>query len=285
MEKAANVKNRLKEIDSLPSLPLVLRKIQRTIKNPNSSMGDIANAISQDPALASKAIRLVNSAYYGASQPVTSIKQAIIILGLQTVANIVTALGIIRIFPVKGEDNVFNHDDFWKRSLTCGHIAEKIAKKIKPALADDCFMAGLLHDIGHLLFDQFFNREFTRILYDSKEDQSIMIQSEEKYLGLTHADAGAILCSNWQIPESIAMSIKYHHTESQKLDQSLDQYGELISIISLSSLITHILSTDKTQLESIDIEKYKIPMTMDDLTLLLADAQENIEKTIREWKS
>ncbi|MFH0919281.1 MAG: HDOD domain-containing protein [Fibrobacterota bacterium] len=202
---------RLDEIDNLPTLPVVVRQIQKLIANPHSSMAQIAQVISRDQAITSRVIRLVNSAYYGLGGRVSSIQQAIVILGLNTVKNLVLGVSIVKTFERHGSASLFDREELWKHSFAVALGAKMMAQKAKKPESEDYFISGLLHDIGILVLDQFFHDELVSVVKRALLDKIDYPEAEFQVLGLTHSEIGAALAGKWQIPLFIADTIRFHH--------------------------------------------------------------------------
>lgn len=203
---------KLDGIENLPTLPVMVQQVQKLINSPNSSMNQIGALISKDQAIAARVIRLVNSAFYGLGRKVSSIPQAIVVLGLNTVKNLVTGISIINMFDAANSATLFNRDMLWLHSLGCAMGARLLAKNLGRNETEDYFLAGLLHDIGILILDQFFHDEFITVLAYAKEKKLDYYSAEQKVLDYTHCDVGAIVAEKWKIPDFLIQTMRYHHT-------------------------------------------------------------------------
>lgn len=199
------------EIESLPTLPVIVQQIQKLIVNPKSNMSQIAQVIENDQAISARVIRLVNSAFYGMRERISSIQRAIVILGLNTVKNIVIGVSIVKTFNDSIETTFFEREKFWLHTLSTAMGSKLIAQHLHKPEPEDYFLAGLLHDIGLLIIDQFFHKEFAQIIQDSQKNKAEYLVSEQKVLGLSHGEVGEILARKWNMPEFIIDSIRYHH--------------------------------------------------------------------------
>lgn len=279
---STQLKERLGAIEQLPGLPLVLRQVQKIMKNPNSNMNQIAAIIAKDQALASKTIRLVNSAFYGMSKPVTSIAQAIIILGLNTVNNIMLGLTVIKLF--NNVKHTFDHESFWIHSFACGLMARSIAKQTHYTEPDDCFVVGLLHDMGRLVFDQFFHDEFYKIYKISIEKKVPLIQLERAGFGADHAFVGAHLLEEWKLPEILITTIKYHHN----LDVFPTGQSDFRLITEIVAMADEIVNKEKigNSGENFPIRIGKLnELVIDNLNIdnMISDVKSEVKETVLEW--
>lgn len=222
---------KLDGIENLPTLPVMVQQIQKLINSPNSSMNQIGALISKDQAIAARVVRLVNSAFYGLGRKVSSIPQAIVVLGLNTVKNLVTGVSVIRMFETTDKASIFNRDMFWLHSLGCAMGARLLAKNLGRNEPEDFFLAGLLHDIGVLILDQFFHDEFLRVLTYADEKHIDYYTAEQMVLGLTHCDVGAIVAEKWKIPDFLIQTMKYHHTS---VNQDPEINCDVINIVHIA---------------------------------------------------
>jgi putative nucleotidyltransferase with HDIG domain len=202
----------LEKIENLPTLPIVVQQIQKLIASPNSNMVQIASIIVKDQAITARVIRLINSAFFGMGGNVTSIHQAIVLLGLNTVKNMVMGVSVVKMFEDSaGNASLFDRQKFWMHTFACALGAKKIAKKINMREPEDFFLAGLLHDIGILVLDQFFHQDFIGVIRDAVERKIDYVKAEQDRMGLTHAEIGEYMGRKWKIPEVLVHSIRYHH--------------------------------------------------------------------------
>ncbi|RKX20496.1 MAG: hypothetical protein DRP26_01590, partial [Candidatus Zixiibacteriota bacterium] len=138
-------------IHNLPTPPMVFTQVNKVINDPNASTYQIGVIISEDPALSAKVLKLTNSAFYGIPRTITSVKQAIVILGLDVVRSLVLSASVFEIFSKQYSVDRDYLDSFWRHSLSVAFMARIISRmKNLPSVleAEESFSAGLLHDIG-----------------------------------------------------------------------------------------------------------------------------------------
>jgi len=237
MDKLA-ILSRLDGIDNLPTLPVMVQQIQKLIASPNSSMNQIGTLISKDQAIAARVVRLVNSVFYGLGKKVSSIPQAIVVLGLNTVKNLVTGVSVIRMFNSVDTTSRFDRDAFWLHSFGCAMGARLLAKGLGRHEPDDYFLAGLLHDIGVLVLDQFFHDEFSRVLTYADEKHVEYYTAELEVLGITHSEVGAMVAEKWKIPDFLIEAIRYHHTP---VNQKPEINCEVINVVHIADVAANNL--------------------------------------------
>lgn len=213
-----DLKKRLSGIKNLPTLPTVAGNVLELTQNPDSTAFDIAAAISQDQALASKVLRMANSAYYGFPRKITTINYAIVVLGLNNIKNIVLSTSIMDRFSKTDSHQLLDRRDFWKHSLLCGIISKKIAEHMGIKASEELFMCGLLHDFGKLILDYFFNDEFVDALNLCKQEEISLLEAENRIFGFNHAAVGALLLKKWRLPVSLVKAVERHHKPDETLD-------------------------------------------------------------------
>ena len=234
----------LDKIENLPTLPVVVQQIQKLIASPNSSMVQIAAIIARDQAIAARVIRLINSAFYGLGGKVASIQQAIVLLGLNTVKNLIVGVSVVTMFEDSaGGASMFDTQKFWLHAFACALGAKAIAKKINAREPEDFFLAGLLHDIGILVLDQFFHQEFVGIVQDAAGRKIDYVKAEQERLGLTHAEIGEYMGRKWKIPELLVHGMRYHH-RPLFTDRELAGSIQLIAAVHVADALAVIRGID-----------------------------------------
>ena len=181
---------------------------------PNTSPTDLTKVISLDPVLTGKIMQLVNSAYFGLSREIISPVRAVIMLGMNTVKNLVLGTTVLSAFGNQQNFRALNMDRFWEHSLGVGVIAKLIAKKrnIDDRLLEGYFISGLLHDIGKIPLNSKFSNEYMNILDVPGKALQPLFVSEKKCLGVDHAHVGNLIAEKWRLGEEISDTITYHHT-------------------------------------------------------------------------
>ncbi len=207
-----SILEKLELIEKLPTLPVVVNQITQLIQSNRSNMAQIAAVIARDQAIASRVIRLVNSAYYGLKTRITSIQQAITLLGLNAVKNIVIGVAIVKTFKEEtGSASMFDRQKFWLSTFFCALLSKSIAQHIGSTNTEDYFLAGLLHDVGILVLDQFFHQEFKDVIRNCLQTGDKLFDVENRTLGTNHCEIGEYLAKRWKLPETLTNCIRAHH--------------------------------------------------------------------------
>lgn len=226
------IKKKIDSLTDLPTLPDIIFKSNQLFEDPDVLLADVTKLIETDQSIASKILLVVNSAFYGFPGKINTISQAIIILGFNSIRNIMLSVSVFNAFPKSEHFNFFNLQEFWKHSIGCGAIAKFLGMQIKLPLAEEAFVAGLLHDLGKIVLVQYFPNEFIEALKLVFEKNILLLEAEEEILGVNHMVIGNLLARSWALPPNLIEVLSFHHNPSQsKLEP------ELTSIVHLSDII------------------------------------------------
>lgn len=202
MENMNELVNSIKEF---PAMPNVIMHALNIMKDPESSTKELAKVISFDQSLSTKVLTLVNSAYYGFPQQITSIHRALALIGMSKAKNI--------IFTVAMRPMLINQNDkeLWIHSIRTAVGCELLAKHLKIMDPDEAFVIGFLHDLGKMIL-YMKNASICQKVKELAKGGSDIIEAERMFFGGTdHCQAGSLLAKKWQLPLLIANAIKYHH--------------------------------------------------------------------------
>ncbi len=209
--------NRLRVLDhyirQLPPFPATVNKVMEICGDSNTSPTDLTRIISLDPVLTGKVMQLINSAYFGFSREIISLARAVIMLGMNTVKNLVLGATVLSAFGTRKDFRALNMDMFWKHSLGVGVIAKLIAKKrnVNNKLLEGYFIAGLLHDIGKIPLNSRFSDEYMRIIESQGKAPQPLYISEKQLLGIDHTHVGHLIAEKWKLGAEISDAVTYHH--------------------------------------------------------------------------
>lgn len=216
----------IKGISHIATLPKVTLKIIELVEDPSSTAQDLHNVISNDPALCSRILKVVNSAFYGLPRQIGSINRAIVLLGLNAVKNIAIAASLAKLFKGGEVSPKFNAKDLWTHSLASAACGKLIADELKLNLPDEAFLAGLMHDIGLMVALQSDRLKFVQVFDTLKTDKDgIPLQDFREvergiYGGADHEDFGRVLCDVWKFPKSFAYVTGHHHDPTELPENS-----------------------------------------------------------------
>jgi len=225
------------DITGLPTLPTVLTNVTKMMQNPRVSAAEVGSVIQSDVSLTSKILKLVNSAFYGFPSRISTVTHAIVILGFNAVRSTAMSVSVFDSFGGGGETEGFDRMAFWKHSIGCGAAARILAKRKNIKELEEAFIAGLLHDIGLIILDQFVHNEFVNVIKTVKEKDMSIREAEKQILdGVTHSDLGAWLAKKWNLAPVLVEVIESYHSPSSASDHYL-----LLSIIHVADILTRSL--------------------------------------------
>lgn len=213
-----------KALKDLPALPAAVAKILSEIENPNVSAAQLEKLIATDQGLASRVLRVVNSAYYGLSGQVSSLSQAVVILGIQQVRNLVLSVGAISNIQPRTARQRETMRLFWQHSFGTAAATEIILnfKRIPQKDVETAFVGGLLHDIGRLFLFVNFTEIYDDLIRYSSERQIPVEEAEMAFMGLTHSQVGAEMAVAWKLPITITNLIAHHEGPFTEEDSPLE---------------------------------------------------------------
>jgi putative nucleotidyltransferase with HDIG domain len=226
---------RLEKVENLPTLPVMVQQIQKLIASPNSSMAQIGAVIARDQAITARVIRLINSAFYGLGSRITSIPQAIVLLGLNTVKNLITGVSVVKMFYGSGSASLFDREQFWLHSMACAMGTRMLAKNLGRKEPEDYFLAGLLHDIGVVVLDQYFHEEFIAVLQRAARERIDYYAAETAVLETTHGQVGEAVALKWRIPAFLIHAIRNHH-EPFAVDGDAEVNRDIIAMVHIADV-------------------------------------------------
>ena len=199
----------VQRIEEFPTLPTIYSTLLDVMANPRSTAKDVADIIAQDQSSAVKVLKVANSSLYGFYGRINTITQAIVYIGFDEVKNLVIALSIMDMFKISKSNNFMNPVIFWKNSIAVGVITRLIGKTIGVKNLENYFLAGILHDIGKLLFLKFIPEEYGEVFAKAIKRSKMLREIEQEELGITSAVAGELLAEKWRLPLNIRNSIRY----------------------------------------------------------------------------
>lgn len=193
------------EYKDIPPMPNVMVKALSVIKNPTTGIAELARIMHTDQAIAMKALNLVNSAFYGFRQKITSLNKALVVLGMMKAKNIIMSLALKQMMTAQGSR------ELWEHSIKCAVASEILAKEYKVINPDDAFVIGFLHDIGKILLNSKNPLKYSKVRYLASQGNVNLIDLEDAQFGTNHCVLGALISKKWQLPVILTNCIRYHH--------------------------------------------------------------------------
>ncbi len=220
------------ELVRLPSPPHILCRLLNICHNPDSSLGDLAELISIDAALTSKLLLAANSGAFDIRQPLKNMEQVVTLIGHEQVKTMVVTSAIQQLFAGLIESQKRYICNAWLDSFYCGVFARDIAIAMNYEYPQDAYLAGLLHDIGQIVFDAKYHDQYIKII--NLETEAETVAQEISKFGVSHTELGAGIIEHWpSLHPSIADAVRFHHEEEELLEGS----DVLCQIVAEASLI------------------------------------------------
>lgn len=208
---ALTLERLIESVDDMPSLPQIVTEIIRISEDPNSTPHDVQKLLAQDQVLTAKILRLANSSFYGFARRINTITEATILLGFQTIRSIVFAASVSNFLTQSLDGYKLNQNELWKHSQAVAMTACYIAKQKRFKNPEVFYTAGVIHDIGKLVLNQYLQNDYKKVLsliYDEGYD---FIKAEETVLGYNHAQTGMKLAEKWNLSPEMVEAIGCHH--------------------------------------------------------------------------
>lgn len=212
-------------------MPGAAVKLLALIDDPDMSVSQIESILRHDAGLTANILKLANSAYFGIPSKVGSVRQAVLILGLKRLIQMVIASCVSAIMdkPVPGYD--LPPGEMWRHSIAVSVAAEGLVKELNIGAKEEIFTAALLHDVGKLVLGSFVQDDFAKIEAALKQDVSFEA-AENMVLGTNHADMGARILTQWSLPSDVVNAVRWHHTP-----ESADSVDTMLDIVHVANVL------------------------------------------------
>ncbi len=200
-------------VEKMPAFPKSVQRILELSREINCPPKELVGVIEKDPVMTMKLLRILNSAYYSFPKQITSVNQSVVFLGLNTIKNMALSFAAMGSLPQHNAAG-FDVQKYLLHSLTTASFARALCQKYSHDGTDpaDCYIAGLLHDFGKVVFAQFMAEEFKEALTRSAEQNIPLHEAEQQIIGTDHTVVGGMLVERWQFPKQLTDNIRNHHT-------------------------------------------------------------------------
>ena len=222
------------KMSSFPSMPQAAVRLRALLKEKDVPISEIEDILRHDPGLATNVLRLANSAYFGLSTTVGSLRQAVMLLGVKRFAQIAVSAGMSNTLDKAVEGYNLPAGKLWLHSIAVSSTAEALAKNKKIAETDDVFTPALVHDMGKLVLGAF-------IKHESKQIENMVVRgvpsvlAEHMVLGTDHAEIGALILARWSLPSDIVDAVRWHHSPERIKNPTMQS-----DIVYLSNLMCQL---------------------------------------------
>jgi HD-like signal output (HDOD) protein len=250
----------LRNVKDLPPMPQTVLKAREIMANPKSDFKELAKLFETDQAIATKILKIANSPYYGYSGKVSSIQRASLVLGHKTLGELITMGGTASLLAHRLEGYGLEAGELWKHSLAVAFGARIIANKKDPALSNDAFTSGLIHDSGKLILDQYIKERWELFEEFMNDGQQTFLGAEKKILELDHAEVASEVCKVWQIPQPVTVAIRYHHYPARSKGSKLAYIVHVADAIAMMTglglgIDGTLYQMDDTAMEFLDLQE------------------------------
>ncbi|SDG50041.1 HDOD domain-containing protein [Desulfosporosinus hippei] len=263
----------LKRVQALPPLPTSALRVIALTKNPGTTVKELETVIGKDPSLTAGILRQANSAYYGYARRISSLQEAIVMLGFQVTQGLAMASAVAPLLKDNLVGYEIEQEGLWKHSMLTAMTAKRLCQYRKFPFGDVAFTAGLLHDIGKLVISIYVQEVGPFLVEKVKEAKLSYFELEEKVIGYNHATVGGFLARTWFLPEDLVSAISYHHTP-----ENTPSYPELACVIHVANGLANLLGigggVDSLLNPIHQVALDKISLTESDLEKLMADMGE-----------
>ena len=278
MKKPYDIETLLDEVVTLPSLPSAVAHIMKLVSDPQCPLSAVAAAISADPPLAMKTLRLVNAAYYGLRQQVSTIEHAVVLLGIKVIKNLAFTATVFDI--MKG-----SVESFFRHSVATGAamrvLAESGGVEVAVESGEEAFVCGLLHDIGKVILDEFLPRECAAVDEAARHRRIPFYMAERDIIGVDHAAVGGRLAEKWKLPRELVFGIAGHHNLRYCKEPGEKRVAAFVSIAdymcaasSIGAFENAVVNLDQDTWTASGLSSRNIPALMDNFYKALPSVDE-----------
>ncbi|MHB8120968.1 MAG: HDOD domain-containing protein [Desulfuromonadaceae bacterium] len=200
-------------VDDLPTIPIVATKVLQLLDDPDVSVEEIADLMLSDQVMTARVMKLINSPVYKPTQEITSLKRALVYLGLRHVRELALTTSVINAFD--GTSGALELNAFWEHSFGVGMVSKIIAQKIGYQDLEKAYIAGIIHDLGEVFLSNFLREPFMDVLEYIKVHPVKLVDAEAELLGTTHCEIGLCMARKWNFPDAYCDVIAYHHSPGE----------------------------------------------------------------------
>ncbi|NNE43359.1 MAG: HDOD domain-containing protein [Gemmatimonadetes bacterium] len=204
----------LSSLETLPSLPTVVMRVMELADDANANAADFEKLLQQDPALAQRVLKLVNSPFFGLRHEVTSISHAVVLLGFRTLRSVVVAAKTSKLLNRQLVQYGFRDGGMWKHSMSCATICHFLAKRLELRSDEQerLFLAGLLHDVGKIVIAPQISEIQAEFDLRLRQNHGNLVKTERELVGISHDEIGGRMAEQWKLPPGLCGLIAGHHT-------------------------------------------------------------------------
>jgi len=284
MEKE-KIRSLIEKVEDLPTLPSIATQVMSIIEDERSSSSDLAKVIKNDLPLTGKLLKIANSAFYGRRSQISTLVDAINLIGYNSVSNVVMSISVIDLFEKRKASGPLNKEDFWRHSIACGICSRALAKKIRYKLPEEAFTAGIIHDIGQLIIEQYFPEQFKEIVNKVVTEEISFLKGETDILGVDHSIIGKWLLDKWNLPKGLKDAVWFHHQPLKSFDKD-DSKNLLSKIVNAANTICENQMLSTSTYDNVPFLKNEIwesfGLKEENIVEIAEDLRSDVNQTIEE---
>lgn len=255
----------VQNVGEIAAIPQVVMKVLDMTSNTRATTQELEDVIGQDQGLTSKVLTLANSSYYGLPRRVSSLRETVMFLGFRAIRNIAMTASCYNMFIGKSDSQSLLKRRIWRHSVDSSLFTRLVCSYASDVVPDEAFAAGLLHDIGKAVLEQYYPQAMLQVIHAAERLGIRHYEAEEQILGFNHADVGLALAIHWNLPTALAEAIGYHHYIPAAVNAP-----KLVAVVAIASDISNMLE------DGIDEELWEAVINRDAMQVL-GIAPEQIE--------
>jgi putative nucleotidyltransferase with HDIG domain len=272
----------VRKAGDLQVLPAVARKVIGIISDERASATDLIRVIERDQTITSRMLKLANSAFYGLPRDVTSLQQAVLVLGFRSIQNLVLAATTRSLFKRSG----MTEQMLWDHSVGAALASLLLARGCDPEVQEVAFVGGLLHDLGKVVMNNDTPDTYVEVLMRTYNEGLLAVEVEQEIYGFTHAEVGAGVADKWQLPQALVTVIRRHHSWENEPENGRSAADQAIAAVNLADYICryHGIGSRRPQPE-IDMSSLKAARVLGITPATLAGVLDDAKKVYESQKA
>jgi len=232
----------------LPAMPQVASKVLELSSDPNTSAFQLQQVIADDQAMTARILKIANSALYSCSRKIKTLTEAIVMLGFNSIRSLVVTSAARNLYNTRTSQTGLKERLLWEHSIGCAFACRIMAGETRPALTEEAFLAGLMHDIGKLVLNLQTPEMFDQIVQVVYNENRSFARTEQEIYGFDHTEVGALLVNKWKLSPILEEVIRNHHNEA-----AMSPEAPLLLYLDLGNRLCHKLGIGFVQDPDMDI--------------------------------
>ncbi|MDZ7642508.1 MAG: HDOD domain-containing protein [Desulfurivibrio sp.] len=274
MSRVEEIKNLIKEVQPFPK---VARRVMEMLSDLEVEVKDLAEVIQYDQVITANVLKICNSPYFGLPRKVSSLQEALVLLGHDTLRDIIITSSSARFYQgAVGDGYELAQGELWRHSVAVGILAKQLVAKIEEVDSSTAFTAGLLHDIGKCFLSTFVADDFARIMEKVARERCPFIEAEKELLGINHAELGGVILKRWDFPEDVQQAVRDHHDSEALTKEPLTALVALANALVISMGIGVGADGLATRMRGEGLQRFGI--TQAHLDLAMANLLQELEE-------